>query len=127
MWRISVETRGTRVTTTEHLEGTLRTLPLLTAGAALLSATSLPAQESTRYQSFDLSRAMIRDFTVYQPFRVTGTVALREALAEGTLRPETQVAILERNGWHLAFVMAQLLYHHAAQGKRNGEPWLVSF
>ena len=94
---------------------------------ALLSGTSLPAQESTRYQSFDLSRAMIRDSTVYQPFRVTETFALREVLANGTLRHETQVAILERSGWHVALVMAQLLYHHAAQGKRNGEPWLVSF
>ena len=105
----------------------MRTLPLLTAGAVLLSATSLPAQESTRYQSFDVSRAMIPDSTVFQPFRVTGTVPLREALADVTLRNETQVLVLERNGWQLALVMAQLVYHHAAQGKRNGEPWLVSF
>lgn len=105
----------------------MRALTWLIAAVALLSGLPLRAQESTRYQHFDLSRATVRDSTVYQPFHVSETIPLREALADGTLRNQTQVAILERHGWHLAFVMAQLLYHHAAQGKRNGEPWLVSF
>jgi hypothetical protein len=100
---------------------------LIALAAAWVGGASLAAQESTRHETFDVSRAMLHDSTVYQPFRVTETRPLREALSDGTLRHDTQVAILERNGWRLAFVMAQLVYHHAAPGQRNGEPWLVSF
>ncbi|HEX9728638.1 MAG TPA: hypothetical protein VGA37_09045 [Gemmatimonadales bacterium] len=100
---------------------------LLVLAASLGISSVAHAQESTRWREFDLSRAMIRDSTVYEPFLVSETVPLGRALRDGTVRDETLVAVLERDNWRVALLIPQLAYHHVAHGKRNGEPWLVSF
>lgn len=94
--------------------------------ATLLPGAAALAQDA-RWETFDITRAWVPESTVYQPFIVTETTLLRDVLRDGTVNDETHVLILERNGWRLALVTAQMLYHHAAQGNRNGEPWMVSF
>ncbi len=99
--------------------------------AGLVSVTTwLQAQEPAGRPSaaaFDIARAYVLDSTVYPPFFVSETQPLRDALEAGVVHGGTRIAVLEHEGGHLALVLEQLTYHHAAQGDIAGEPWMVSF
>ncbi|NIQ37064.1 MAG: hypothetical protein GTN81_00510 [Proteobacteria bacterium] len=76
---------------------------------------------------FDVHRASLRDKDLFEPFAVKDTVPLKEALANGEVRGETAIVLMESDGCALALVTHQMNYHHVAQGEIDGRPWLVSF
>lgn len=76
---------------------------------------------------FDPARAILNDAPWFDPFRVTTMESLAEVLEEGRVTEETPLLVLERGGRHLALSTMQMSYHHVAQGKMAGEPWLVTF
>ncbi|UCC84926.1 MAG: hypothetical protein JSW46_08445 [Gemmatimonadota bacterium] len=95
--------------------------PIL-AALSLFAASDSPAQEE-----FDLDRAFILDSASVEPFYVTETRSLRQALDEGVINKAIPLVVMQHEAGALAFVVDQLAYHHMAQGEIDGEPWLVSF
>ncbi len=77
--------------------------------------------------TFDLDRALVHDSTVFEPFVVTETRLLSEALADGVVNEGSPLMIMEHEAGTLGFLMEQLAYHHVAQGEMAGEPWMVTF
>ena len=104
-----------------------RALSSFTATLIGLTASSVAATAQTGAAEFDHSRAILRDSAMFEPFYVEETIPLKEALANGTLRKDTPLALLHNEAGPLTLVMSQLMYHHLAQGEMEGEPWLVSF
>lgn len=104
-----------------------RVLTALTAvpSASLLASGALQGQEAA---DFDVDRAYQVDSTVYAPFRVETTRPLLRALEEGELDGQTSLLVMDHpEAGRLALVTDQMAYHHVAQGKIAGEPWMVSF
>jgi len=76
---------------------------------------------------FELSRF---DFSLrgwFEPFLVTSTRSLREALRAGAVAADTDVLMISTASGPLALLTEQMAYHHIAQGVANGQNWLVSF
>jgi hypothetical protein len=67
------------------------------------------------------------DTTRFQPFNVSETRALREALDDEAVHEDTPLLVLEQATGTLALLVEQMAYHHVAQGVMAGEPWMVSF
>jgi len=95
---------------------------------ALALAGPLAGQEAmSQTDDFDSGRAILSDSPMFDPFRPTALQPLADAVADGRLKNDTPVMVLERNGRHLALSTMQMSYHHVAQGELAGEPWMVSF
>lgn len=103
---------------------------------ALASCLALGVADALRAQqpgedrapaAFDTSRVLLTDTTRFQPFNVTETRALREALDEARVHEDTPLLVLEHSTGALALLVEQMAYHHVAQGELAGEPWMVSF
>ncbi|MFQ6046263.1 MAG: hypothetical protein ACE5PT_07885 [Gemmatimonadales bacterium] len=90
-----------------------------------LPVSTLDAQQAP--PTFDIDRAYLVEPTPFEPFYVTATRPLREALREGLVHEETPILVFEREAGRLALSTEQMSYHHVAQGDMAGEPWLVSF
>ena len=91
---------------------------------ALSLAGPLRAQEAA---VFDTSRVLLYDTTRFQPFNVTETRTLRDALNDDVVHEDTPLLVLEGSSGSLALLVEQMAYHHVAQGELAGEPWMVSF
>ena len=76
---------------------------------------------------FDIDVSRLGVGSSFEPFLVSETESLRDAMAGGKLQGDTRVLVMEHSGGHLAFLTDQMAYHHVAQGDINGEPWMVSF
>ena len=76
---------------------------------------------------FDIDIARIGDGSRFEPFSVSETEPLREAMSSGKLQGDTRVLVLDHPAGVLVFVTDQMAYHHVAQGEIDGEPWMVSF
>ncbi len=63
----------------------------------------------------------------FQPFVVSETEPMRDAMSAGKLQDDTRLLVLDHPAGVLAFLTDQMTYHHVAQGEINGEPWMVSF
>ncbi|MDP6173534.1 MAG: DUF3179 domain-containing (seleno)protein [Rhodospirillales bacterium] len=77
----------------------------------------------TAYE-FDPSRAMLKDPDMFQRFKVPDG---GEPLAGAGLAPDTDLITIELGGEVRAFTVRQMAYYHLAQGRLDGEPYLVSF
>ena len=73
---------------------------------------------------FDPARAMLRAPDMFQRFTVPDRGA---PLAAAGLTPDTDLITVERGGESRALTVRQMAYHHLAQGRLKGEPYLVSF
>ncbi len=104
-------------------------LASLAALAALAAAsTDAGAQAMTgEAATFDPARALLTDAPMFTPFRPTSTTRLADALENGDVLDDTAVLVTEVSGQRLALVTWQMMYHHVAQGKMAGEPWMVTF
>lgn len=103
-----------------------RVVLTLTICAAAV-ATAADGQQRSRWETeFDIDRAYLVDSTVFEPFFVTESRPLRDALRERAVHDDTPVLVLEHRAGRLALLTEQLAYHHAAQGDFKGEPWMVS-
>ena len=95
--------------------------------AAIHHATPAATPDWTTCQPFDRSRAWLSDTVIFQPFRVTSSFPLRDALARKQVEGETNLLVIEQGKTRLALITSQMAYHHVAQGEIAGEPWMVSF
>ncbi len=103
-----------------------------TAVLALLSCASAARPvaadgQENPLQKFDVDRAWIVDSTMFEPFVVSETRRLRDVLDDNAIHAGTPVVVLQHPAGRLALLTEQMVYHHAAQGEINGEPWMVSF
>lgn len=76
---------------------------------------------------FDIRRARVGAGSRFEPFRVSETQSLRDALAAGVVGSQTRLLVMEHPAGRLALLTDQMAYHHVAQGKIAGEPWMISF
>ena len=88
-----------------------------------LSTPAVRAQNS----DFNIDIARLGLGSRFEPFRVSETEPLRDAMSAGKLQDDTHVLVMEHPAGLLAFLTDQMVYHHVAQGETNGEPWMVSF
>ena len=90
--------------------------------------TALASAQDTDFDTdFDIDIARIGVGSRFEPFRVSETEPLRDALSAGKLQSDTRVLVMDHPAGRLAFLTDQMAYHHVAQGEMNGEPWMVSF
>ncbi len=75
----------------------------------------------------DVSRFNFSLHGTFEPFSVTSTKPLRDALKAGVIAPETDVLVTATANGPLALLTEQMAYHHIAQGRAGAEDWLVSF
>jgi len=78
-------------------------------------------------QAFDPDRAILKTEDMFKPLAVGRTTSLRAALAQGRVREASDLLLLNHERGPIAFVKAEMAYHHVAQGEIEGEPYLVSF
>ncbi len=99
-------------------------------GVSVTQATSLSAQDTPmmhQARDFDASRAILSDAPMFDPFHVTATQRLSDALRDRVVEGETPLLVVERGGRTLGVLTMQMAYHHVAQGTLAGEPWMVAF
>ena len=85
------------------------------------------AQDTDFDTDFDIDIARIGVGSRFEPFRVSETEPLQDAMSAGKLQSDTRLLVLDHPAGVLAFLTDQMAYHHVAQGEMNGEPWMVSF
>ena len=98
--------------------------------AAVLLAFPLPfwvSPISGQDNEFDIDIARVGVGGRFEPFRVTETEPLLDAISANKLQGDTRVLVMDHPAGLLAFLADQMVYHHVAQGETNGEPWMVSF
>ena len=76
---------------------------------------------------FDVSRFNYSLHGVFEPFVVTSTVSVRDALKARRIASDTDVLVTTTAGGAVALLTEQMAYHHIAQGRTGGQDWLVSF
>ena len=76
---------------------------------------------------FDASRADLLSKDQFEPFSVTKTVPLLDALEKGHVDKDTPLLVFQREGKTVALLAVQMSHHHVAQGDISGKPWMVSF
>ena len=76
---------------------------------------------------FDINIARMGVGSRFEPFRVSESEPLRDAMSAGKLQGDTRVLVMDHPAGVLAFLTDQMAYHHVAQGEIDGEPWMVSF
>jgi hypothetical protein len=73
---------------------------------------------------FDVRRAYLKGPDLFLRFPIHGEGV---PLATAGLPPETELLVFERDGQRRGLLKAEMAYHHVAQGKLAGRPYLVSF
>ncbi len=103
--------------------------PIRFVRAAVLVALPLSfwaADVSGQDIDFDIDIARIGGGR-FEPFVVSETELMRDAMSAGKLQKDTRVLVLNHPAGLLAFLTDQMTYHHVAQGEIDGEPWMFSF
>ena len=75
-------------------------------------------------QPFDLSRARLRGPDYFKRYRTPDN---GQSLAGCGLGGNVELLVVKRRGESRALVMREVSYHHVAQGRLAGEPYVVSF
>ena len=83
--------------------------------------------ELTAAATFDAKRAILSKRDMFRPLAVGRTERLADALSGNTMRGETPVLVLDREGAALALLTSEMIFHHVAQGEWNGTPFLSTF
>ena len=78
-------------------------------------------------KGFDIHRAIFWEKPNFVPLRDPQWRSLREARNSGDIADDTPVLVFEAGDSTLVLVSSQMAYHHVAQGKMKGEPWMVTF
>ena len=114
------------------------TLTRITYGVLALSALAVPAVAQMPAtlkvdpnmpvkDGFDTERAIFWERPNFVPLRDPEWSGLQAARREGHVADDTPVLVFEFGGETLVLVSSQMSYHHVAQGKMAGEPWMVTF
>ena len=76
---------------------------------------------------FDLSRAVLTKGRRHLPYMVSETVALSQALADGTMAGDRPLLVMADEAGVLACSTLGLSTYKVMQGERAGQPWMVTF
>ena len=76
---------------------------------------------------FDVGRLDVGFLGIFETFQVSETRPLREVLKSRLVGNDTDVLVTETAGQTIALLVEQMAFHHIAQGRTNGQDWLVSF
>jgi hypothetical protein len=126
-WLKNVRGAGARTTSALIVSATVLTcLPVSVRGAAGAGSTFVLPPGPAR-PGFDVTRFDHSLSGMLEPFVVTSTRLVREALRAGDIASDTDVLITSTALGPLALLTEQMAYHHIAQGTANGQDWLVSF
>jgi hypothetical protein len=101
-------------------------LTVVSSGARADRAASVPPTRPVK-AGFDVSRFDFSFRGAFEPFLVTTTRSIRDALKARVVTPDTDVLVTATPAGPLALLTEQMAYHHIAQGTANGREWLVSF
>ncbi len=122
-----------------HGRGRLRTAMglLLTVGVTggLCSALAAAQRESQPVDlpdgpasdGFDIDRFSNVGNGWFETFHVEDTEPLAEVLQDGRVANETRVLVIETAAGPLAFLQAEMAYHHIAEGRAGGKDWMATF
>ena len=75
-------------------------------------------------EKFDLGRARLRGRDYFKRYRAPDN---GQPLAASGLGYDAELLVVERGDEKRALVMREVSYHHVAQGRLAGEPYVVSF
>ena len=73
---------------------------------------------------FDPQRAFLKGPDRFPRFSIPGH---GQPLAAAGLDPGELILLVQRGGRQLALLATEMAYHHVAQGKLAGQPYLVTF
>ncbi len=76
---------------------------------------------------FSRQRAHLKGPDWFKRFAVPEDDGAGESLNEAGLTPATELLLFERGGETRALLVRQMAYHHVAQGRLRGEPYVVTF
>ena len=124
-----ISTKGCRV------QRLLARLLLVGVAGALCAAPAAAQRES---QPVDLPDGPVKDgFDIdrfsnvgngwFETFYVESTEPLGEALRDGRVTNEERVLVIETAAGPLAFLQAEMAYHHIAEGRAGGKDWMATF
>ena len=107
---------------------------MLTLSASVLDARDAAGNTSAivlpngpAKPGFDVTRLTVMASGTFEAFHVSATQSLREALKSRVIANDTDLLVTDTAGGPLALIVEQMAYHHIAQGRANGQDWLVSF
>ncbi len=75
-------------------------------------------------EHFDVSRARLRGPDYFKRYQAPDN---GELLAASGLGSDVEILVVELGGEGRALLMREVSYHHVAQGRLAGEPYVVSF
>ncbi len=96
-------------------------------GQAQMPATVDADPNMPTKEGFDTDRAIFWKAPNFVPLRNPEWRSLGDTRRAGDISDNTPVLVFEAGGSTLVLVSSQMAYHHVAQGKMNGEPWMVTF
>ncbi len=102
-------------------------MKLVSGLLAVVVSGSTAEPVAAQAPEFDINRARVGAGSRFEPFRVSQTQSLRQALVAGVVESGTRLLVMEHAAGRLALLTDQMAYHHVAQGDIAGEPWMVSF
>lgn len=79
--------------------------------------------------AFDPKQFQSMNRVLYQPFLVSRTQPLWQALDRDLLDENTDILLFElpESGGIMSLIKSQMAFHHTAQGQMHNEPWLLSY
>jgi len=101
--------------------------PVAARGDAQGSARAVVLPNGPARPGFDISRLWWGAHGMLDPFKVTQTRPVRDALDKGVIAVDTDVLVTDSPDGPLALLTEQMAYHHIAQGGTRGRDWLVTF
>jgi hypothetical protein len=125
-WFSSLDRRGGIPAASVCAVATAALLALWPSGVHADRPAPIPPNPPVK-AGFDVSR-FDRSFRgAFEPFVVTTTLSIRDALKARVVTADTDVLVTSTAAGPLALLTEQMAYHHVAQGTANGREWLVSF
>ena len=123
---------------TGRSRGTSAARIVVVASALALILSPMPARTADRATGtlvpsgpakagVDASRFNFAMHGTFEPFHVTTTRPVRDALSARLVAADTDVLVTATAAGPLALLTEQMAYHHIAQGRAGDQEWLVSF
>ncbi|GGE07412.1 hypothetical protein GCM10011571_05840 [Marinithermofilum abyssi] len=80
------------------------------------------------FTEFDAARARLEKKDLFRRFKVKGEgEPLEQVLADGKMKEQDEILVMERGGRRLAFSVAQIDFHHVAEGELDGQPYMIAY
>ncbi|MCU0480013.1 MAG: DUF3179 domain-containing protein [Anaerolineae bacterium] len=80
-------------------------------------------------EDFDLQRAIIREYIVFEPLLATdsNTISLQKAVEQALIKDDDALIVFSVNQSVICISLVNMIYFHVAQGVADNTAWMVSF